>query len=356
MAEPEEDELVSVPSSLEHIVRSSGTPLAVLELPSAQVIVANDSAVRLMAPSLEVRPGAKLTAGLLAPDQRRRAQEALKALAGGAINGYQAVRSFSAPGGGTHDVSVSLSAVDLEGQRVALWSAFPWRSGGAHFKPITAFAHTPALGHILLGTLDDEWRIDGVSHDVVEMFGYQPEEVAGLPILGLLHPADVQDFLVAVSHARTGRHTVQVDIRFRAKSRQWKRVTMVLAALSENYPPALAFAVVPHAGEDDPGSKAAPEGSATVESEMERIDHRLRVCGIVNRLHRLPDVARFPSLSLLTAREWEILLLLLDGERVPSIAEDLYVSQSTVRNHLSSIFSKLGVHSQAALIRYLRET
>jgi DNA-binding NarL/FixJ family response regulator len=65
-------------------------------------------------------------------------------------------------------------------------------------------------------------------------------------------------------------------------------------------------------------------------------------------------MSRYPALSRLTAREWEILLLLMDGERVPSIAAELYVTQSTVRNHLSSVFSKLGVHSQAELLRQLR--
>jgi DNA-binding NarL/FixJ family response regulator len=44
----------------------------------------------------------------------------------------------------------------------------------------------------------------------------------------------------------------------------------------------------------------------------------------------------------------------MDGQRVPWIAADLFVSQSTVRDHLSSIFRKLGVRSQAELIRRLR--
>jgi DNA-binding NarL/FixJ family response regulator len=48
-------------------------------------------------------------------------------------------------------------------------------------------------------------------------------------------------------------------------------------------------------------------------------------------------------------------VLLLEGRRVASIAAELYVSQSTVRNHLSSIFSKFGVHSQAQLVRQLAE-
>jgi DNA-binding NarL/FixJ family response regulator len=45
---------------------------------------------------------------------------------------------------------------------------------------------------------------------------------------------------------------------------------------------------------------------------------------------------------------------LLDGKRIPAIASDLYVTQSTVRNHLSSIYAKLGVHSQVDLIRLVR--
>jgi len=38
------------------------------------------------------------------------------------------------------------------------------------------------------------------------------------------------------------------------------------------------------------------------------------------------------------------------GERVQTIAKDLYLSQSTVRNHLVTIFQKFGVHSQTELI------
>ena len=61
-----------------------------------------------------------------------------------------------------------------------------------------------------------------------------------------------------------------------------------------------------------------------------------------------------PGLAELTAREREVLARLLGGERVGSIAAELFVSQSTVRNHLSSIFRKVGVNSQAELIRQLR--
>jgi DNA-binding NarL/FixJ family response regulator len=66
--------------------------------------------------------------------------------------------------------------------------------------------------------------------------------------------------------------------------------------------------------------------------------------------------ATVSDLSPLTSREREVLDHLLDGERVHTIADALFVSQSTVRNHLSSIFKKVGVHSQAELLRRLRSS
>ena len=58
--------------------------------------------------------------------------------------------------------------------------------------------------------------------------------------------------------------------------------------------------------------------------------------------------------TAMTARETEILRRVLAGDRVPAIAQALFVAQSTVRNHLSGIFRKTGVHSQQELIMLLR--
>ena len=62
-----------------------------------------------------------------------------------------------------------------------------------------------------------------------------------------------------------------------------------------------------------------------------------------------------PGLDRLSRREFEVVRLLLHGDRVPVIARQLFVSQSTVRNHLSSVFRKLRVRSQQELIVLLRE-
>jgi DNA-binding NarL/FixJ family response regulator len=62
----------------------------------------------------------------------------------------------------------------------------------------------------------------------------------------------------------------------------------------------------------------------------------------------------FAILDGLTARQREIVAALLRGERTSDIAASLFVSKSTVRNHLAAIFKEFGVHSQPELLRLLR--
>jgi DNA-binding NarL/FixJ family response regulator len=86
---------------------------------------------------------------------------------------------------------------------------------------------------------------------------------------------------------------------------------------------------------------------------MYRADE-LHAAGLLPALKQLPTLSGNPRLGLLTSREWAVLTRLLDGQRAAAIASDLVVSQSTVRNHLSSIYAKLRVDGQVDLIRTLR--
>jgi DNA-binding CsgD family transcriptional regulator len=58
--------------------------------------------------------------------------------------------------------------------------------------------------------------------------------------------------------------------------------------------------------------------------------------------------------STLSRREREVIEDIALGDRVPLIATRLYISQSTVRNHLSSAFRKLKVSDQQELVALLR--
>jgi len=58
------------------------------------------------------------------------------------------------------------------------------------------------------------------------------------------------------------------------------------------------------------------------------------------------------TLSLLTAREQEILQLLTEGLNVAVMSQLLNIAPVTVRNHLQHIQTKLGVHSQVETVAY----
>jgi DNA-binding NarL/FixJ family response regulator len=70
-----------------------------------------------------------------------------------------------------------------------------------------------------------------------------------------------------------------------------------------------------------------------------------------------PDIeARIRDMNVLTPREVEVLQLVAPGLSNREIGQRLHISDKTVRNHLSSIFEKLGVDDriQAALYAYQR--
>ncbi len=91
-----------------------------------------------------------------------------------------------------------------------------------------------------------------------------------------------------------------------------------------------------------------------------RLVHLIREVGLPPELERLV-VERLegwslaidqepPELAVLTPREREVLGLLTEGLDGSAIAERLFVSQPTVRNHIQHILAKLGVHSRAEAI------
>jgi DNA-binding NarL/FixJ family response regulator len=78
--------------------------------------------------------------------------------------------------------------------------------------------------------------------------------------------------------------------------------------------------------------------------ELERV--------VVERLEgRSPATADDDDpLDVLTPRERDVLQLLTEGLDGPAIAEQLFLSPATVRNHIQHILAKLGVHSRVEAV------
>lgn len=54
--------------------------------------------------------------------------------------------------------------------------------------------------------------------------------------------------------------------------------------------------------------------------------------------------------NILTPREKEIFTLLIDNYNTKDIAEELKISEKTVRNHISNVMQKLGVNGRASAV------
>lgn len=67
------------------------------------------------------------------------------------------------------------------------------------------------------------------------------------------------------------------------------------------------------------------------------------------------DAAALENLFGLTRREKEISLLIAKGHSNQEIADELYLSISTVKSHISNIYDKLEVNTRTEAIRRLRE-
>jgi DNA-binding NarL/FixJ family response regulator len=76
------------------------------------------------------------------------------------------------------------------------------------------------------------------------------------------------------------------------------------------------------------------------------LSERLNTAGD-NRLNPEAD-----KIATLTAREREVIELLAEGIKNKQIADRLFISETTVRHHLTSIFNKLGVSSRFELVIY----
>jgi DNA-binding CsgD family transcriptional regulator len=74
---------------------------------------------------------------------------------------------------------------------------------------------------------------------------------------------------------------------------------------------------------------------------------------VFNTFGDAPALAQLPQGSELSARQTDTVARLAAGQRVSDIARSMFLSPSTVRNHLAATYRKFRVHSQAELLAAL---
>jgi two-component system nitrate/nitrite response regulator NarL len=91
-----------------------------------------------------------------------------------------------------------------------------------------------------------------------------------------------------------------------------------------------------------------------LESDEIWLDRR-GLCKLITQLSTPNEVAstRSESLAPLTEREREVVALVMQGLKNKDIGERLFISEITVRHHLTTIFNKLCVSGRFELITYV---
>ncbi len=73
---------------------------------------------------------------------------------------------------------------------------------------------------------------------------------------------------------------------------------------------------------------------------------------LLTRFVKKDDPSKSKPQDLLTDREVEVLKALAKGYTNQQIAEELYISQRTVQNHLHNIYNKLGINGRTEAVIY----
>jgi PAS domain S-box-containing protein len=202
---------------------------------------------------------------------------------------------------------------------------------------------------------DRDMKIVYINDRLLRWLGYERSEILGQES-GILFPAQIRDLLLIETEEVEGG-----DLR--------ARLTVCRRKDGTGFP----VLVLPQPFRDDKGEviggasvvvdltaiqtakQAGYAAEGTVRSLLERIALEIQSIGLVAdhpAATRAP--LAHPELEGLSPREMEILTQLLSAHRVPQIAEALHISPHTVRNHLKSVFEKVGVSSQAELISKVR--
>lgn len=264
----------------------------------------------------------------------------LAALRAGTIDFYRAHLRGVGAGGRVTPLIAWVQALHADGQRVALaaWEEadrLPSLAPGEILGRTVAVAMVDASGATRAASVERE--IDGLT--TADLLGSQ------------LVPADDLNPLVVLSN-EPGRQPEAISIGYRAtittsagRTLTLDAVCTALAASTDR----LVLLMLPD---------AATPRELELEEHLRRIAIEIEASSILARGASLPGVAlaRLPEASMLTARQREVLRRLVAGQRVRTIAAELFVSQSTIRNHLSAIFEWFGVHSQAELLERVSQT
>jgi len=325
-------------AALETAVVKSAFPTLLLEVPAERVVAASPSATQLISPQGESVVGRFFEEFVLTAPSG-----ALQLLMSGHIDGYEASHELNQAGGAV-PVTLWVRRVDSYGlpRHVMAILTTPDQAT-TRLLPKAPGRYVPPV----LGATGPDMLIDRISSDIEKLMGIPAERMLGQSLRPLVTPSSAPSLLWGLAQASTHGRGAPLRLELARASGAGVFVQFLIVPL---HPPAsCAFSILPAVpgGGPDMASADAHDLLAQLATGIDALGTARQMAGISASSRRL--------LSMLSARELEIVTRLHAGDRVPTIAKALFLSPSTVRNQLSSVFTKTGVHSQQELLELLRD-
>jgi DNA-binding CsgD family transcriptional regulator len=316
-------------------------PALVLEVPSERIVAASPAATQLLDPL-----GGIVVGRLLEEFTSDRPTPGPDLFVGGRLNGFETFRVLRRRGETDLKVRMWIRRFDHQPTtEFVVVVIVADRPSGADY-PHAEWQEAPAV----VGTADASLLIERVSSDAEELFQMPVDDLLGRSLLALIAQDDVPVCLTALSEASALQHGITIHVGIHTgKEGPPLRCEILILPLQPS--PSCAFVFLPI-----PAGTAPDPVSADLSAMLLRLGRGAEAAELARGVFRGISERSVPGLSRLTTREFEIVTRLLEGDRAPAIASKLFLSQSTVRNHLASVFAKLGVNSQQELVDVLKTT
>ncbi|MEY2425245.1 MAG: hypothetical protein QOI61_817 [Actinomycetota bacterium] len=279
--------------------------VALVDTETATVIAGNRAFAELVGHAAESLAGLPVATYL---DQPRAdgARAVLAQMRDGWVEFLEGEVELRRPNGPVHAYSWSLVLGGQPPRRKVIVGAVPISRRPGHDHA----SRPPDPNRTVLGTLDHDGRFQDLATRSATMLGWPAEREGAARLHEIVHPADEGTLATLLNTTAVALGPTTAELRLRGRDEGWLDASVTVSRFY--------------------GLASAPLVS---------------VIGFV-----APPVVTFTEL---TERQNEIVRRLVGGQQVAAIARDLFVSPSTVRNHLSAIYKAFGVKTQSELIRHI---
>jgi DNA-binding CsgD family transcriptional regulator len=326
------------------VLGASPYPALLLEMPSQRVVASSLAASRLLDPR-----GATVLGRTLEEFTADSPTGSLDLFSQGRLDGVEAFRTLRRPDG-----------ADL---RVRMWFRRFDHQPPARFVivviiadqllPLPPSSRKERRDAAVVGMADTGLVVERISSDAEALFGRPASALLGRSLISLVAEHDVPSCLSALEEASTSQAGVTLYLELRTAytgdDASSSAIGCEVLILPLQPSPSCAFVLLP-----TPVTMPRTHLSTDLATILRRVGAAAGIADVARRLPNIKTGRDVPGLDRLTTREYDLLTRLLQGDRVPAIAVDLFLTQSTIRSHLASIFRKLDVTSQQKLLDLFR--